>query len=61
MRLHLSFKTFGLIGLILALGLLEAVSMQSCWAQEKGAAGAAQGAPWMLLPPRGPWMPSRPL
>ena len=53
MRLHLSFRTFGLIGLILALGLMQPVSTPSCSAQEKGAAAAPQGSTVDVTPPKG--------
>jgi nitroreductase len=53
MRFHLSFRTFGLIGLILALGLMQPVSTPFCRAQEKNAAGVTQGSPVDVTPPTG--------
>ncbi len=52
MRLQLTFRTFGLIGLILALGLMQPVSTPFCLAQEKSAA-AAQGSTVDVTPPKG--------
>jgi nitroreductase len=52
MRLHLSFRTLGLIGLILALGLMQPVSTPFCRAQEKSAA-AAQGSTVDVPVPKG--------
>jgi nitroreductase len=53
MRLHLSFRTLGLVVLVLALGLMQPVSTPFCWAQDKSATGATQGSTIDVPVPKG--------